>query len=98
MLFRSVGARLLVLAVPHEAQLAERALAADADYTTMPQARLGAWCRAHGVPFVDVHAAFVRHRDEHLFVRGDPVHLSDAGHALVAAELHGALAAAHLLP
>jgi lysophospholipase L1-like esterase len=97
-LAHGTGARLLVLAVPHEAQLAAAALAADAAYACMPQARLGAWCRAHGVPFVDVHAAFVRHRDEHLFLRGDPVHLSDAGHALVAAELHDALAAAHLLP
>ncbi|HZT55352.1 MAG TPA: SGNH/GDSL hydrolase family protein [Burkholderiaceae bacterium] len=92
------GARLLVLAMPHEAQLADAALAADAAYTCMPQSRLGAWCTAHAVPFVDLHPAFVRHRDEHLFVRGDPVHLSAAGHALVAAELHEALVAAHLLP
>jgi lysophospholipase L1-like esterase len=97
-LANGVGARLLVLAVPLESQLADAALAAGAAYTTMPQARLGAWCRAHDVPFVDMHPAFVRHRDEHLFLRGDPVHLSAAGHALVAAELHGALTAAHLLP
>jgi lysophospholipase L1-like esterase len=97
-LSNGAGARLLVLAVPHEAQLADAALAADAAYTCMPQTRLGAWCRGHDVPFVDLHPAFVRHRDEQLFLRGDPVHLSDAGHALVAAELHEALAAAHLLP
>lgn len=83
----AAGARLAVVVVPYEPQLGLKYLERDRGYALYPQLRLGELCGELELPLLDVHAAFFAARDERLYVPGDPVHLSPAGHALLAREV-----------
>jgi lysophospholipase L1-like esterase len=82
---RRQGSRLAVIAPPYEPQLDPKYLARDASYTLKPQRFLAEICGRAGVPFLDLHPAFLAHRSTRLF--RDGLHLTDAGHRLVADEL-----------
>jgi lysophospholipase L1-like esterase len=79
------GSRLAIVAVPYEPQLEDQALALDAAYTLKPQQKLAEAANRLGLPFLDLHPAFLRSRDRQLFT--DQIHLTDAGHRLAADEI-----------
>jgi lysophospholipase L1-like esterase len=93
---RACGTALAVVAVPYEPQLADAARARDAEYARKPQAWLRALCERLAVPLLDVHDDFLAARDRGLY--SDGIHLTAAGHALLAARLEAFLLAARLLP
>jgi lysophospholipase L1-like esterase len=93
---RAAGGRLMVMAVPHEHQLAPEHLARDRDFVLMPQRRLGDICAKIGVPFLDLHPALAAQRGDGLFT--DTVHLSPKGHELVGTILSAFLVEHGLVP
>jgi lysophospholipase L1-like esterase len=92
----STSARLLVIAVPFEPQLDPGLLSRDSEGTLKPQRMLRALCAEAGVPFVDLHPAFLARRGDTLYV--DRVHLSPLGHEIAARELLERFAEERLLP
>ncbi|HEX5053487.1 MAG TPA: SGNH/GDSL hydrolase family protein [Planctomycetota bacterium] len=93
---RTIGARLVVLAVPHEDQLDADELARDAAFVLKPQRMLGEICARLSVPFVDVQPDLLPHRGEGLYL--DRLHLSPSGHRLVGQRLAAFLDERHLVP
>ncbi len=81
-----IGARLAIIAIPHEAQLDDRALSWDVPYTLKPQRKLAEITRRFDLPFLDLHPQFLRARDQDLY-RPDGLHLSPSGHQLAADEM-----------
>jgi lysophospholipase L1-like esterase len=90
-----VRGKLAVLAVPWEHQIDPALLARDAALARKPQRLLGAICARLGVPFLDVHESFVAAGDRRLYTDG--LHLTAAGHAIVAAQVAEWLGAENLL-
>lgn len=89
------GSRLAIIAVPYGPQLEDQALALDAAYTLKPQQKLAEVANRLGLPFLDLHPAFLGSRDEPLF--RDRIHLTDAGHRLVADEIMAFIVRENLL-
>jgi lysophospholipase L1-like esterase len=93
---RARHAAVAAVAVPYEPQLADAARARDAAYSRKPQARLRTICDRLAVPLLDVHDDFLAARAQGLFTDG--IHLTAAGHALLAARLEAFLRTLGVLP
>jgi hypothetical protein len=81
------GCSLLFIVIPQEETLAGGG--PEALSLRMHEAAVDI-LRDSGVPYIDLHAQFAALRDRGLFLPGDPVHMNERGHELVA----GALASA----
>ena len=88
---QGIGARCVVLSIPFEPQLDPRYLDRDRAYTLKPQRKLAEACAAAGIRLLDWFDTFQARRQEHLFT--DRIHLTPAGHELVAGKLLEFLAA-----
>lgn len=76
------GASFRVFLVPYAVQLSSRA-----PEDLLPQRRLGSFLSQHFIPYRDLTPEFARIKraDRRLFLFGDAMHLSEEGHAAVAA-------------
>ena len=84
---RDAGIALDVAIVPYEAQL-RPADAATGDGDRTPQQRLAAALADRRIPALDLAPAFAADSDpRRLYLYGDGIHLSDAGHRVVATAL-----------
>ncbi len=95
---QAVGSELVVVAVPYELQIAAKYLERDREYVLFPQHELTRVCVELGLRVLDVQPAFERERDAVLYVEGDPVHLSPAGHTVLAREVEAFLEREGLRP
>ena len=84
-LLSALGARFAVIAVPFEPQFQQKLLERDKDYTLKPQRKLSEICARLEVPLLDLYKAFLAKRDRALF--RDGIHLTPAGHEMVAEQL-----------
>ncbi len=92
----AIGARLIVLAVPHEDQLDTASLAEDGQFVMKPQRQLAAICERLDVPMLDVHPELLADRQAGLYT--DRLHLAPRGHRLVGKRLVEFLEARQLVP
>lgn len=92
----AIGARLVVLGIPSQAQLDPVLLAKDEARTRKPQRLLGAICDRLDVLYLDLHDVMAGHPAATLFTDG--LHLSAIGHDLVATEVVALLTREQLLP
>jgi len=88
---QGIGARFAILSIPFEPQLDPRWLERDRAYTLKPQRKLAEICAAAGIRLLDWFDAFQERRQDRLFT--DRIHLTPAGHELVAKRLLEFLAA-----
>jgi len=88
-----IGARFAVVAVPMKAQLAKHLLRDHGDYTLKPQRNVREICERLGVPFLDLHPAFLK-QDVNLF--RDALHLSKEGHKVAARQILAFIQEQHL--
>lgn len=88
-LVRERGARLAVVAIPYREQVYADAPSGPGYDTAYPQAWIGAWAEAAGIPFLDLLPRLREHAlrtDEDLYVEDD-IHWNERGHALTGAWL-----------
>ena len=92
----NLHARFAVVAVPFEPQLRQDLLNRDKAYTLKPQRKLQEICTRLNVPLLDLYDVFLANRDRELF--RDSIHLTPAGHELVAEQLSEFLKREKLAP
>lgn len=92
----SVGGRLTVVAIPYAPQFRADLLAADSDYTLLPQRKLESICRNAGAPLLDLYPVLRDAGGAELLP--DRIHLSEDGHAVVADALYAHLVRQRLWP
>ena len=99
----SSGARLLVIYIPMEGQLAKKEYSQHVKaYMNAPIVNdvnqwLESFTRAQNVPFLDFLPIFEKHKEEAIYLNHDG-HLTPHGHALVAEALEKVLRAQNLTP
>lgn len=91
-----VGARFVILAVPHEAQFDAELHGSDEERLLYPQTALAAICKREDVPFLDLFAPLFARRSESLF--SDQLHLTPIGHRIVGEEVVRFLRERNLVP